>query len=135
MGDLRVLIVDDHDKVRRELSAALGREGGFEIVGVAATARQALEQVISSRPELILLDVKMDDGQGVETCRRIAALAPMACIAVLTSYADAVERDSVLSAGASAYLLKDIGAKQLVHAIWALGVARVAAREGREDRT
>ncbi len=135
MGDLRVLIVDGHEKVRCQLAATLGREPGLEIVGAAGTGQEALRQVLSVRPDLVLLDVKMDGGEGVETCRRIAAMAPLVRIAVLTSYPDEAERTWVLSAGACAYLLKDIGAKQLVHAIRALGMAGVAGREGRGDRT
>lgn len=133
MGDLRVLIVDGHDKVRRELAAALGREPGLQVVGAAASGQEALHQVMQLRPDLVLLDVKMVEGGGVETCRRIAALASTAHVAVLTSYADEVERESALAAGACAYLLKEIGAKRLVHAIRALGVPRVAPGDGRRE--
>lgn len=135
MGDLRVLIVDGHDKVRRELAALLAREPGLDIVGAAATGQEALQEVMRSRPDLVLLDVKMVDGAGVETCRRIVAMAPWARVAVLTSYADGTERDMVLAAGACAYLLKDIGAKQLVDAIRALAMAGTAAEGERRDRT
>lgn len=134
MGDLRVLIVDGHDKVRRELAAMLARERGLEIVGAAATGQEGMEQVMRSHPDLVLLDVKMNSGEGVETCRKIAAGAPATRIAVLTSYVDEAERHSVLSVGACAYLLKEIGAKQLVHAIRALGNARAAGEEGKGDR-
>ncbi|MBI3014595.1 MAG: response regulator transcription factor [Candidatus Tectomicrobia bacterium] len=133
MGNIKVLIVDGHEKVRQELTAALGRKQGLEIVGAAATGQEALRQVMSLRPDLVLLDVKMDDGNGVETCRRIAAMIPMARVVVLTSYFDETERNKVLSAGACAYLLKEIGAKQLIHALRALGADRMAAGEGKDD--
>ncbi len=78
MADLRVLIVDGHEKVRCQLAATLGREPGLEIVGTAGTGQEAMQQMRSFRPDLVLLDVKMDDGKGVETCRRIAAItAPL----------------------------------------------------------
>lgn len=135
MADLRVLIVDGHEKVRCQLAATLGREPELEIVGTAGTGQEAMQQMRSFRPDLVLLDVKMDGGEGVETCRRIAAMAPLARIAVLTSYPDEAERTRVLSAGACAYMVKEIGTKQLVHAILGLGTAGVAGREGRGDRT
>lgn len=133
MGDLRVLIVEGHDRVRRELAASLGREHGIEIVGAAATGQEAVQQVMSSGPDLVLLDVRIDDEKGVETCRRIAAIAPTARIAVLTSYADEAERSAFLSAGASACLPKVIGTRQLAHVIRDLAMA-CGQRPGRRGR-
>ena len=117
---VRLLIVDDHEVVRQGLVALLDRRPGFEVVAQAGTAAEAIEQARRFSPDLVVMDVRLPDGSGVEACREIRAELPEARVVMLTSYPD---EDAVLSAiiaGASGYLLKQVRARDLVAALEAV---------------
>ena len=118
---LTLLLVDDHEVVRQGLAALLGRREGFDIVGEAGTVAEAVDAARRFRPDLIVMDVRLPDGSGIEACREIRAELPDTRVVMLTSYPD---EDAVLSAiiaGASGYLLKQVRARDLVAALEAVG--------------
>jgi DNA-binding NarL/FixJ family response regulator len=117
MTRVRVLIVEDHDKVRREMAARLGSEPDLELVGAAALGEEAVAMVQGGRPDVILLGLGMRAERGLETCRKVAAIAPEARILVLTSYEDEAEKREAYRAGACGYLLKDLHSRDLIRAI------------------
>ena len=114
---LRIAVVDDHDIVRQGIAALLERQPGFEVVAEAGTAAEALVAVNRFRPDLVILDVNLPDGSGIETCREIRARHPETRVVILTGSAD---EDTVLTAvvaGANGYLLKSSGVREVMHAI------------------
>jgi two-component system response regulator DevR len=118
---LSLLIVDDHEVVRQGLVALLGRRPEFQVVGEAGTVAEAVAAARKFRPDLVVMDVRLPDGSGIEACREIRAEMPETRVVMLTSYPD---EDAVLSAivaGASGYLLKQVRARDLVAALEAVG--------------
>jgi len=118
---LDLLIVDDHEIVRQGLVALLGRRPEFNVVGEAGTVAEALEAARRFKPALVIMDVRLPDGSGIEACREIRSELPDTRVVMLTSYPD---EDAVLSAiiaGASGYLLKQVRARDLVAALEAVG--------------
>ncbi len=114
---LRILIVDDHDIVRQGIAALLERQPGYDVVAQAGTAADAMAAVDRFAPDLIILDVGLPDGSGIETCREIKARRPETRVVILTGSAD---EDTVLTAvvaGANGYLLKSSGVREVMHAI------------------
>jgi two-component system, NarL family, response regulator DevR len=118
---LSLLIVDDHEVVRQGLVALLGRRPEFQVVAEAGTAAEAVAAARRFEPDLVIMDVRLPDGSGIEACREIRADLPNTRVVILTSYPD---EDAVLSAivaGASGYLLKQVRARDLVAALEAVG--------------
>ena len=112
-----LLVVDDHEVVRQGLVALLDRRAGFQVVAEAGTAAEALEQARRFQPDLVVMDVRLPDGSGIEACRDIRSELPDTRVVMLTSYPD---EDAVLAAivaGASGYLLKQVRARDLVAAL------------------
>jgi DNA-binding NarL/FixJ family response regulator len=105
---IRILIVDDHHVVRHGLRQLLEREPDMEVVGEAGSGTEAVRVATEQQPDVVLLDVKLDDLDGPEVCRRIGSAAPGTAVVMLTSYLqDAVILRS-LAAGAKGYLIKDV---------------------------
>jgi DNA-binding NarL/FixJ family response regulator len=118
---LRLLVVDDHEVVRQGLVALFDRREDFQVVAEAGTVAEAIEQARRFEPDLVVMDVRLPDGSGIEACREIRAERPATRVVILTSYPD---EDAVLSAivaGASGYLLKQIRARDLVAALQTVG--------------
>jgi DNA-binding NarL/FixJ family response regulator len=110
-------VVDDHEVVRQGLVALIDRRVGFQVVAEAGTAAEALEQARRFQPNLVVMDVRLPDGSGIEVCRDIRSELPDTRVVMLTSYPD---EDAVLAAivaGASGYLLKQVRARDLVAAL------------------
>jgi two-component system, NarL family, response regulator DevR len=118
---LRLLVVDDHEVVRQGLVAMLDRRDGFEVVAEAGSVAEAIAMARRFEPDIVVLDVRLPDGSGVEACREIRAERPATRIVMLTSYPDEEAVLSAIVAGASGYLLKQIRARDLVNAIEAVG--------------
>jgi two-component system response regulator DevR len=118
---LRLLVVDDHEVVRQGLVSMLGRREGFQVVGEAGTAADAVDMAQKFQPDLVIMDVRLPDGSGIEACREIRSQLPATRVVILTSYPDEEAVFSAIVAGASAYLLKQIRARDLVSAIEAVG--------------
>jgi two-component system response regulator DevR len=105
-GTIRVLIVDDHQVVRIGLRTLLDHAPGIRVVGEADTAAEAVALTGRARPDVVLMDVRLPDGSGVEACRRIKADHPDVRVVMLTSYSDEEAIVGAVMAGASGYLLK-----------------------------
>ncbi|TFD33255.1 response regulator [Cryobacterium cryoconiti] len=114
---IRVFLVDDHEIVRRGLADLIGAEGDLEVVGEAATKRQAVARVAATRPDVAVLDLRLPDGSGVDACRDIRSRnAGVRCL-ILTAFDDDEAARAAVLAGASGYVLKDIRGDRLVDAI------------------
>jgi two-component system, NarL family, response regulator DevR len=117
---IRILIVDDHQVVRHGLRQLLERETDMEVVGEAGSGTDAVRVATEQRPDVVLLDVKLDDLDGPEVCRRIGVAAPGTAVVMLTSYLqDAVILRS-LAAGAKGYLIKDVDLHEVKRTIRAV---------------
>jgi DNA-binding NarL/FixJ family response regulator len=118
---LRLLVVDDHEVVRQGLVSLLDRREGFQVVAEAGTVAEAVEQARRFEPDIVIMDVRLPDGSGIEACRDIRAERPSTRVIMLTSYPDEEAVLSAIVAGASGYLLKQIRARDLVAAIETVG--------------
>ena len=118
---LKILIVDDHEVVRQGLRALLKRQEGFEVVGEAGTVAEAIREAEEMQPNVVVMDVRLPDGSGVEACRDIRAANANIRVLMLTSYADDEAVFNSIMAGASGYLLKQIRSRELVTAIQRVG--------------
>jgi DNA-binding NarL/FixJ family response regulator len=114
---IRVLIVDDHAVVRIGLRSLLSHAAGFRVVGEAGSVAEAVSLTDQTRPHVVLLDVRLPDGSGVEACRRIKHDHPETRVVMLTSYADEEAIVGAVMAGASGYLLKQADAERLTQSI------------------
>ncbi len=114
---IRVLIVDDSELVRLGLRTLLGSYPDIEVVGEVESAGAALREVAALQPQLVLLDLRLPDGDGCEVCRRILREQPDCRVLVLSSVLDARTVSEAITAGAHGYLLKDINGPGLVQAI------------------
>lgn len=117
----RLLVVDDHEVVRQGLVALLDRRESFQVVAEAGTVAEAIEMAHRHRPDLVIMDVRLPDGSGIEACREIRAELPATRVVMLTSYPDEEAVFSAIIAGASGYLLKQVRARDLVSALEAVG--------------
>ncbi len=118
---LRLLVVDDHEVVRQGLVALLERRERFQVVAEAGSVEEALDAARRFRPDLVVMDVRLPDGSGIEACREIRAELPGTRVVMLTSYPDEEAVLSAIIAGASGYLLKQIRARDLVSALESVG--------------
>ena len=115
---VRLALVDDSELVRLGLRTLLGlHRDQIEIVAEAANVAEALARVPPARPDVVLLDMRLPDGNGVQACRQLLALAPGARILFLTSSVDDDLVADSIRAGASGYLLKEINGAELIRAI------------------
>jgi DNA-binding NarL/FixJ family response regulator len=118
---LRILVVDDHEVVRQGLVALLDRRANFQVVAEAGTVEESLEQARRHQPDIVVMDVRLPDGSGIEACREIRAELPGTRVIILTSFPDDEAVLSAIVAGASGYLLKQIRARDLIAALEAVG--------------
>ena len=118
---LRLLVVDDHEVVRQGLVALLDRRDGFEVVAQAGTVAESIDQARLHLPDIVVMDVRLPDGSGIEACREIRAELPATRVIMLTSYPDEEAVLSAIIAGAAGYLLKQIRARDLVAALETVG--------------
>ena len=121
---LRVLIVDDHDIVRKGLSMLISRQEDLEVVGEAGTAAEAIEAARHLSPDVVVLDIRLPDATGVEACRDIRAHNSDIKVLMLTSYSDEEAVMGSIMAGASGYLLKEIRSQEIVEAIRRVGAGQ-----------
>jgi len=125
---VRVFLVDDHEVVRQGLKVLLQSHDRIEVVGEAGSAGSALLAIDKDPPDVMLLDVRLGDGSGIEVCREVRARHPHVRALMLTSFSDEQALFDAIMAGASGYLLKETRGTDLVDA-----VLRVAAGESLLD--
>jgi len=121
LKQLRIIIVDDHEVVRLGLRTLLDRHPDFTVVDEAGTAREAIEKTLHQTPDVVVMDVRLQGGSGIEACREIMAQAPDIKVIILTSYAEDELLFDAISAGAAGYVLKQIGGDELMRSIEAVG--------------
>lgn len=117
MTDLRVVVADDHPIVRQGLTALLGSLPGFEVVGVAATGRDAIKEVVLARPDVAVLDLQMPGLDGFAAIREIGRVAPEVAVLVLTMFSDDDSVFAAMRAGARGYLVKGAEQEEIARAI------------------
>ena len=121
---LRVMLVDDHEVVRDGIKALLAAHDDIVVCGEAATVRQAVAEADRALPDVIVMDVRLQDGSGIEATRDIRAARPVTQVLMLTSFADDQALFASIMAGAAGYVLKQIRGDDLVQAIRAVGAGQ-----------
>jgi DNA-binding NarL/FixJ family response regulator len=121
MQKKRIVIVDDHEVVRIGLRALLAQNPQFEVIGEAGNSKDALELVNRLNPDIVLMDIRLPGISGIEACEQITRDYPQSKVVMLTSYAEDEMLFNAIRAGASGYVLKQIGGEDLVHALEAVG--------------
>jgi|TARA_B100000959_G_scaffold173656_1_gene181771 DNA-binding NarL/FixJ family response regulator len=121
---LRIFLVDDHDVVRRGLTALIDAEDDLEVVGTSSSAAGTLDAIAATRPDVSVLDVRLGDGNGVEVCRDIRSAHPKVACLILTSFEDDQALVEASLAGAAGYVLKRVQGDELLTAIRLVGKGR-----------
>lgn len=120
----KVMLVDDHEVVRRGLRSLVETADDLEVVGEAGSVAEAVLQAQRSQPDVVVMDVRLPDGSGIEAAREIRAQRPATRVLMLTSYADEAAVFSSIMAGAAGYLLKEVNATELLTGIRTVGSGR-----------
>src|SRR5213594_561467 len=120
----RILLCDDHEVVREGLRGLIGRQEGMSVVAEAGTVAEAVDAAARSKPDVVIMDVRLPDGSGVEACRTIREARPETKVIMLTSYADDEALFASIIAGASGYLLKQTRGQAVIDAITAVAQGR-----------
>ncbi len=121
MARQRILLVDDHEVVRLGLRALLDQHPDFDVVAEAATVKDAVERTDLFKPDVVVMDIRLKGGSGIDACQEIMDKHPETKVIMLTSYAEDEMLFSAIRAGAAGYVLKQIGGDDLVRAIEAVG--------------
>ncbi|HEY5640525.1 MAG TPA: response regulator transcription factor [Dehalococcoidia bacterium] len=127
-NQIKILLVDDHEVVRMGLRTLLERRDNIVVVGEAGTVEEAIAAAERTEPDVIVMDIRLPDGSGVDACREIRGHRPETKVIMLTSYADDEAIYGSIMAGASGYLLKQTRGPDLAQAI-----GRVTAGESLLD--
>ena len=120
LDSIRVLVVDDHALFRRGLEMVLEQEPDIEVVGEAGDGGQAIQKAIETAPDIVLMDVRMPKGSGIEACREIKEAVPSAKVIMLTISDEEADLYEAIKAGATGYLLKEISIEEVASAIRAV---------------
>jgi len=118
---LRILLVDDHEVVRVGVRALIERQPDMEVVAEASTVREAISQAEQLVPDVVVLDIRLPGGSGLEACRQIKANRPETRVIILTSFPDDEVLFDAIAAGADGYVLKQIGSDDLIGALECVG--------------
>ena len=118
---LRVLLVDDHEVVRSGVKALLQATDDIVVTAEAGSVREAIDEADRTRPDVVVMDVRLADGSGIEATREIRAKHPKTAVVMLTSFADDEALFASIMAGASGYVLKQVKGGELVRAIRTVG--------------
>jgi two-component system response regulator DevR len=118
---LRVMLVDDHEIVRDGIRAMLDAEDDIVVTTEASSVQEAVDEAARTRPDVVVMDVRLSDGSGIEATREIRAARPETKVLMLTSFADDEALFSSIMAGASGYVLKQVKSGDLLRAIRAVG--------------
>ncbi len=118
---LRILLVDDHEVVRDGVKALLQATDDIIVTAEASSVREAVDEADRARPDVVVMDVRLADGSGIEATREIRARHPKTAVIMLTSFADDEALFASIMAGASGYVLKQVKGGELVRAIRTVG--------------
>lgn len=114
---IKVLLVDDHEVLRIGLRTLFMEAGNFQVVGEAGTMAGAVADALRLKPNVVLMDVRLPDGSGIDACRTIRAAHPATRVLFLTSFADDDAVLATILAGADGFLLKEVTSEQLIDAV------------------
>jgi two-component system, NarL family, response regulator DevR len=114
---VRFVVVDDHELVRDGLRQLLEAGPRFECVGEAGTVAEGVSLVASEHPDLVVLDVRLPDGSGVDACRRMLTDSPVTAVLILTAFPSALTADQAREAGARGYVSKQAGRERILKTI------------------
>lgn len=117
---LRILIVDDHPLVRLGLKGLLARRQGWKVVAEARTVTEAIQQTQAQRPDVVIMDIRLGEGSGVDACREIVKTHPDTKVIMLTAFAEDEQLLNAIAAGAVGYVLKQVGNNDLIRVIRAV---------------
>lgn len=117
---IKVLLVDDHEVLRIGLRTLFMEAGNFQVVGEAGTMAGAVADALRLKPNVVLMDVRLPDGSGIDACRTIRAAHPATRVLFLTSFADDDAVLATILAGADGFLLKEVTSEQLIDAVKAV---------------
>ncbi len=129
-----MLLVDDHDVVRQGLKALVDAQPDLAVVGEAGTAAEAVRRVGFDDPDVVVLDIRLPDGSGVEVCREIRERFPEVRVLILTSFADEEALLGAIMAGAAGYVLKRINSNELVDSIRRVGAGESLLDPGMTEK-
>ncbi len=116
----RILLVDDHEVVRLGLKALIERQPDMEVVAEAATAAEAVTKAVAFKPDVVVMDIRLGNGSGIDACREVVAQLPDTKVIMLTSYAEDEVLFAAIQAGAAGYVLKQAGGQDVVRALQAV---------------
>lgn len=117
MTHLRILLVDDHEVVRLGLKSLIERQTGLEVIAEASSQDEAVQMALAHKPDIVLMDIRLAGGSGIEACREITTQLPKVRVIMLTSYAEDEMLFAAIRAGAMGYVLKQVGGGELLRAI------------------
>lgn len=117
MTNLRIMLVDDHEVVRLGLKSLIEHHPNFEVVAEAASAGEAIEKAMQYEPDIVLMDIRLVGSSGIEACKEIKEKRPETKIIMLTSYAEDEMLFAAIRAGATGYVLKQIGSDALIRSL------------------
>ena len=121
---IRILLVEDHEVVRDGVRSLINANDDLTVVGEAGSVREAIDQAMRTRPDVVVMDVRLADGRGIEATREIRARLEKTQVLMLTSFADDEALFASIMAGAAGYVLKQIRGGELVRAIREIGAGR-----------
>jgi two-component system, NarL family, response regulator DevR len=116
-NNIRLLLVDDHEVLRLGLKTLFTETEGIQVVGEAGTQAEAVAEADRLHPDVVLMDVRLPDGSGIDACREIRNTSPETRVLFLTSFADDEAVMATIMAGAKGFLLKEISGEELVRAV------------------
>src|SRR5689334_24834260 len=126
---IRILLVDDHEVVRDGVKSLINANDDMIVVAEAGSVREAIDQAMRTKPDVVVMDVRLADGSGIEATREIRARLEKTQVLMLTSFADDEALFASIMAGASGYVLKQIRGGELVRAIREVGAGRSLDRK------
>jgi len=127
---VRLLLVEDHAALGEALLFAFSFEEGIETVGVAPSIERALEMVATERPDVVLMDVRLPDGSGLDAAAKVAALRPGTAVLIMTANADHLVALQAAESGAAGFLLKDVRIAKIVNGVWQVMAGELAIDPG-----
>src|SRR5258705_12100432 len=116
----RILLVDDHEVVRLGLKALIARQPNMDVVAEADSAPRAVTMAAAHRPDVVVMDIRLGSGSGIDACREIMAQLPATKVIMLTSYAEDDVLFAAIEAGPAGYVLKQAGGQDVVRALQAV---------------
>lgn len=114
---LRILLVDDHEVVRLGMKVLLDKHQGFSVVAEADSEDDAVEKALEHEPDIVLMDIRLAGGSGIEACQKIKIALPDTKVIMLTSFAEDELLFAAIRAGATGYVLKQVGGGDLIRAL------------------